>query len=103
MALLLPVVPTAGLKAAILGAAGISAGAGAGGGSLAGLTGAAKGMAAKTMLCAAVAGSAGSAGYVAVHEVQMHDARGDVPAAASHRSHRAAPRRRGWRAGRAGR
>ena len=39
MALLLPAVPTAGLKAAILGAAGISAsaGAGAGGGSLAGL------------------------------------------------------------------
>jgi RNA polymerase sigma factor (sigma-70 family) len=89
MALLLPAVPTAGLKAAILGAAGISASAsaGAGGGSLAGLTGAAKGMAAKTMLCAAVAGSAGSAGYVAVREVQMHDARGDVPAAASHRTH----------------
>ena len=77
---------------------------GAGGGSLAGLAGAAKGMAAKTMLCAAVAGSAGSAGYVAVHEVQMHDARGDVPAAASHRSHRARTRARRapWRAGRAG-
>ena len=90
MVLLLPVVPTAGLKAAVLGAAGIGAGvgAGAGGGSLAGL-GAAKGLAAKTMLCAAVAGGAGSAGFVAVHEVQMHDARGDVPAAASHRSHRA--------------
>jgi hypothetical protein len=90
MALLLPVVPTAGLKAAVLGAVGIgaSAGAGAGGGSLAGL-GAAKGLAAKTMLCAAVAGGAGSAGYVAVHEVQMHDARGDVPAVASRASHRA--------------
>jgi RNA polymerase sigma factor (sigma-70 family) len=90
MALLLPVVPTAGLKAAVLGAAGISAGAGAGagGGSLAGLTGAAKGATAKALLCAAVAGSAGSAGYVAVHEVQMHDARGDVPTAASHASHR---------------
>jgi RNA polymerase sigma factor (sigma-70 family) len=88
MAMLLPVVPTAGLKAAVLGAAGIGAGAGAGGGSLAGL-GAAKGLAAKTMLCAAVAGSAGSAGYVAVHEVQMHDARGDVPATASRASHRA--------------
>jgi RNA polymerase sigma factor (sigma-70 family) len=90
MALLAPVVPTAGLKAAILGAAGIGAGAsaGAGGGSLAGL-GAAKGLAAKTMLCAAVAGSAGSAGYVAVREVQMHDARGDVPGAAAHASHRA--------------
>jgi DNA-directed RNA polymerase specialized sigma24 family protein len=92
MVLLLPVVPTAGLKAAVLAAAGIGAGAGAGagagGGSLAGL-GAAKGLAAKTMLCAAVAGGAGSAGFVAVHEVQMHDARGDVPAAASHRTHRA--------------
>ena len=90
MAMLLPVVPTAGLKAAVLGAAGIGAGAGAGagGGSLAGL-GAAKGLAAKTMLCAAVAGSAGSAGYVAVHEVQMHDARGDVPATVSRASHRA--------------
>ena len=90
MALLLPVVPATGLKAAVLGAAGIGAGvgAGAGGGSLAGL-GAAKGLAAKTMLCAAVAGGAGSAGFVAVHEVQMHDARGDVLAAASHRSHRA--------------
>jgi RNA polymerase sigma factor (sigma-70 family) len=89
MALLPPVVPAAGLKAAVLGAAGIGAGAGAGagGGSLAGL-GAAKGLAAKTMLCAAVAGGAGSAGYVAVHEVQMHDARGDVPTAASHVSHR---------------
>jgi RNA polymerase sigma factor (sigma-70 family) len=91
MALLLPVIPTAGLKAAVLGATGIGAsagaGAGVGGGSLAGL-GAAKGLAAKTMLCAAVAGSAGSAGYVAVREVQMHDARGDVPAAASHASHR---------------
>ena len=69
------------------------AGAGAGGGSLAGLGGAAKGLAAKTMLCAAVAGSAGSAGYVAVREVQMHDARGDVPAAASHA--RTAPAGRG--------
>ena len=88
MAMLLPVVPTAGLKAAVLGAAGIGAGAGAGGGSLAGL-GAAKGLAAKTMLCAAVAGSAGSAGYVAVHEVQMHDARGDMPATVSRASHRA--------------
>ncbi|MGZ6709550.1 MAG: sigma-70 family RNA polymerase sigma factor, partial [Solirubrobacteraceae bacterium] len=92
MAMLLPVVPAAGLKAAVLGAAGIGAGAGAGagagGGSLAGL-GAAKGLAAKTMLCAAVAGSAGSAGYVAVREVQMHDARGDVPATVSRSSHRA--------------
>ena len=81
MAALLPVVPTVGLKAAILGAAGLSAG---GGSSLAGLGGAAKGVAAKTLLCAVVAGSAGSAGYVAVREVELHDARGPVPATASH-------------------
>jgi RNA polymerase sigma factor (sigma-70 family) len=87
MAALLPVVPTAGLKAAVLAAAGL--GAGAGGGSLAGLGGAAKGVAAKTLLCAAVAGSAGSAGYVAVHEMQLHDGRGLLHATASHTSHRA--------------
>ena len=69
MAVLLPVVPTAGLKAAVLARRG-PVRAGAGGGSLAGLGGAAKGVAAKTLLCAAVAGSAGSAGYVAVREVR---------------------------------
>jgi RNA polymerase sigma factor (sigma-70 family) len=86
MAALLPVVPAAGLKAAVLGAIGAGAGAG-GGGSLAGLGGAAKGVAAKTLVCAAVAGSAGSAGYVAVHEVQLHDGRGLGAAAATHRPH----------------
>jgi RNA polymerase sigma factor (sigma-70 family) len=86
MAALLPVVPTAGLKAAVLGAVGAGAG---GGGSLAGLGGAAKGVAAKTLVCAAVAGSAGSAGFVAVHEVQLHDGRGLAPATASHRPHAA--------------
>src|SRR6266508_4574570 len=75
MAALLPVVPTVGLKAAVLGAVGAGAGTG-GGGSLAGLGGAAKGVAAKTLLCAAVAGGAGSAGYVAVHEVELHDPNG---------------------------
>ena len=64
---------------------GLSAG---GGGSLAGLGGAAKGVAAKTLLCAAVAGSAGSAGYVAVREVELHDARGPVAATASDVSHK---------------
>jgi hypothetical protein len=73
MAALLPVVPAVGLKAAVLGAVGAGAG---GGGSLAGLGGAAKGVAAKTLLCAAVAGGAGSAGYVAVHEVELHDPNG---------------------------
>jgi RNA polymerase sigma factor (sigma-70 family) len=83
MAAVLPVVPAVGLKSAVLGAIGAGAGAG-GGGSLAGLGGAAKGVAAKTLVCAAVAGSAGSAGYVAVHEVQMHDARGFAAATSHH-------------------
>jgi RNA polymerase sigma factor (sigma-70 family) len=88
MAAVLPVVPAVGLKAAVLGAIG-AGGAGAsagGGGTLAGLGGAAKGVAAKTLMCAAVAGSAGSAGYVAVHEVQLHDGRG-LGASATHRPH----------------
>ena len=86
MAALLPVVPTVGLKAAVLGAVGAGAGTG-GGASLAGLGGAAKGVAAKTLLCAAVAGSAGSAGYVAVHEVDLHDGRGLAPATAARGTH----------------
>jgi len=86
MAALLPVVPAAGLKAAVLGAIGAGAGSAGGGGSVAGLAGAAKGAAAKTLVCAAVAGSAGSAGYVAVHEVQMRDGHG-FGAAATHRAH----------------
>jgi hypothetical protein len=56
------------VKAAVPGAVGAGAGAG---GPLAGLGGAAEGVAAKTLVCAAVAGSAGSAGYFAVHEVQI--------------------------------
>jgi RNA polymerase sigma factor (sigma-70 family) len=86
MAALLPVVPTVGLKAAVLGAVGAGAGTG-GGASLAGLGGAAKGVAAKTLLCAAVAGSAGSAGYVAVHEVDLHSGRGLAPATAARGTH----------------
>jgi RNA polymerase sigma factor (sigma-70 family) len=89
MAAVLPVVPALGLKSAVLGAIGAGAGAGAGGGgSLAGLGGAAKGVAAKTLVCAAVAGSAGSAGFVAVHEVQLHDGRGLGAAAATHHHHK---------------
>jgi RNA polymerase sigma factor (sigma-70 family) len=88
MALLLPVMPAAGLKAAVLAAAGV----GAGGSSLAGLGGAAKGVAAKTLMCAAVAGSAGSAGYVAVHEVQLYDGRGLHHATAAHAPHHARAR-----------
>jgi hypothetical protein len=44
-------------------------------------------VAAKTLMCAAVAGSAGSAGYVAVHEVQMRDGHRLGAAATAHRPH----------------
>jgi RNA polymerase sigma factor (sigma-70 family) len=79
LAAVLPIVPTAGLKGAVLASIldGGTAAAGGGGAAIAGL-GAAKGLAAKTMLCAAVAGSAGSAGYVAVHDI---DARLHAPPA----------------------
>jgi RNA polymerase sigma factor (sigma-70 family) len=91
MAALLPVVPTLGLKTAVLSAVGVSAGGASGGASLAGLSGAAKGVAAKTLLCAAVAGSAGSAGYVTVREVELHGGHFRAPAAAAtHVRHRAA-------------
>jgi RNA polymerase sigma factor (sigma-70 family) len=91
MAALLPVVPTVGLKAAVLSAVGVSAGSAGGGASLAGLGGAAKGVAAKTLMCAAVAGSAGSAGYVTVREVELHGGHFRAPtAAATHVHHRAA-------------
>jgi RNA polymerase sigma factor (sigma-70 family) len=87
MAALLPVVPTIGLKAAVLSAVGVSAGGAGGGASLAGLGGAAKGVAAKTLLCAAVAGSAGSAGYVTVREVELHGGHFRPPTAATSQVH----------------
>jgi RNA polymerase sigma factor (sigma-70 family) len=91
MAALLPVIPTVGLKAAVLSAVGVSAGGAGGGASLAGLGGAAKGVAAKTLLCAAVAGSAGSAGYVTVREVELHGGHFRAPTTATtHTHHRAA-------------
>jgi RNA polymerase sigma factor (sigma-70 family) len=92
MAALLPVVPTVGLKAAVLSAVGVSAGSVGSGASLAGgLGGAAKGVAAKALLCAAVAGSAGSAGYVTVREVELHGGHFRPPTAtATHAHHRAA-------------
>jgi RNA polymerase sigma factor (sigma-70 family) len=91
MAALLPVIPTIGLKAAVLSAVGVSAGGAGGGASLAGLGGAAKGVAAKTLMCAAVAGSAGSAGYVTVREVELHGGHFRPPTAtATHAHHRAA-------------
>jgi RNA polymerase sigma factor (sigma-70 family) len=98
LAAVLPIVPTAGLKGAVLASVldGGTAAAGGGGAAIAGL-GAAKGLAAKTMLCAAVAGSAGSAGYVAVHDI---DARLHTPPAhaqlsnGAHARHHAKPARR---------
>jgi RNA polymerase sigma factor (sigma-70 family) len=74
MAAMLPIAPTAGLKAAVTtSVVGGGAAAGVSGGAAVAGLGAAKGLAAKGLLCAVVAGSAGSAGYVAVHDL---DARG---------------------------
>jgi RNA polymerase sigma factor (sigma-70 family) len=69
LAVALPVVPAAGLKAAILasavGGSGIAVGAGAAGGGMA-----LKGVAAKVLVVTAVAGSAGTGGYVAVEHLE---------------------------------
>jgi RNA polymerase sigma factor (sigma-70 family) len=67
LAAALPIVPGAALKATVLGSI-----LGGGGGLAAGAAGlgAAQGLAAKTLLCAVVAGGAGSAGYVTVHELE---------------------------------
>jgi RNA polymerase sigma factor (sigma-70 family) len=96
MAAALPIVPTAGLKATVLASVldSGSAAAGGGGAALAGL-GAAKGLAAKTMLCAAVAGSAGSAGYVAVHDLdgRLHTPPARAQAANHPKARQAKPKR----------
>jgi RNA polymerase sigma factor (sigma-70 family) len=77
LAIALPVVPAAGLKAAVLGSAlggaGVAAATGAGAatsaaGGLAGLG--VNGIAAQVLVVVAVAGGAGATGYVAVHEIQ---------------------------------
>jgi RNA polymerase sigma factor (sigma-70 family) len=70
LAAVLPIAPAAGLKAAVLSSVlgGGGAAAAGGGAAVTGL-GAVKGVAAKTMICAAIAGSAGSAGYVAVRDI----------------------------------
>jgi Sigma-70, region 4 len=77
LAVALPVVPGAGLKAAILastlGGSGVAVGAGAATGGLA-----LKGVGAKVLAIAAVAGTAGTGGYVAVEHLQDH--RGKAPA-----------------------
>jgi RNA polymerase sigma factor (sigma-70 family) len=92
MAAVLPIAPSAGLKGAVLSATlgGGAAATGAGGGGAAIGLGAAKGLAAKTMLCAAVAGSAGSAGYVAVKDLDAHRPAVPKHAAVTHsRAHHA--------------
>jgi RNA polymerase sigma factor (sigma-70 family) len=69
LAVALPVVPAAGLKAAVLasavGGSGVAVGAGAATGGLA-----LKGVATKVLAVVAVAGTAGGGGYVAVEELQ---------------------------------
>jgi RNA polymerase sigma factor (sigma-70 family) len=92
LAIVLPVAPAAGLKAAVLGSAlggsGAAAAAGAGAGAATsvagGLTGlGANGIAAKILVITAVAGGAGATGYVAIDELQQRRA---VPAAHEQRA-----------------
>jgi RNA polymerase sigma factor (sigma-70 family) len=76
LAIALPVVPGAGLKAAVLasavGGSGVAVGAGAATGGLA-----LKSVAAKVLITALVAGGAGTGGYVAVEQLQQD--RGKAP------------------------
>jgi RNA polymerase sigma factor (sigma-70 family) len=85
MALILPVVPAAALKASVLGG-----GSAAAAGSL--LFGA-KGAATKLLAIAAVTGTAGGGGYVAVHELRDREGAATPPAAraAERPANRAAP------------
>jgi RNA polymerase sigma factor (sigma-70 family) len=86
MGALLPIAPTAGFKAAVLSSvlgSGAAASGVGGGAAVAGL-GAAKGLAAKSMLCAAIAGGAGSAGYMAVHRIDAHRAPAPKQAQVTH-------------------
>ena len=84
LAVALPVVPAAGLKAAVLssvlGGSGAAVGAGAATSGLAGFG--AKGIAAKVLAVVAIAGGAGTGGYVAVEQLQKDD--GAPPARADH-------------------
>jgi RNA polymerase sigma factor (sigma-70 family) len=72
LAIALPVAPGAGLKAAVLasavGGSGVAIGAGAASSGMAGLG--AKGIAAKVLVTVAVAGGAGTGGYVTVEHIQ---------------------------------
>jgi RNA polymerase sigma factor (sigma-70 family) len=91
LAAALPIAPTAGLKAAVLTSVLGGGGAAAAGGGSAAVTGlgAAKGIAAKTMLCAAIAGSAGSAGYVAVRDIDSRLHTPPMQAQTAHKQHKA--------------
>jgi RNA polymerase sigma factor (sigma-70 family) len=91
MLVLLPVVPTAGMKSSVLAATGAASGAGAiAGGSAAGTFAGlgAKGLATKLAVSAAVAATAGGGGYVAVHKIEH---RGSGAPAAHQRATPATP------------
>jgi RNA polymerase sigma factor (sigma-70 family) len=71
LAIALPVVPGAGLKAAVLASAVGGSGVAIGAGASSGVVGlGAKGIAAKVLVAVAVAGGAGTGGYVAVEHIQ---------------------------------
>ena len=90
LAVALPVVPGAGLKAAILastlGGSSVAVGAGAATGGLA-----AKGIVAKVLAVAAVAGTAGTGGYVAVENIEKGHATPPARAQQATRPARATP------------
>ena len=93
LAIALPVVPGAGLKAAVLasvlGGSGAAVGTGAATGGLAGLG--LKGIAAKVLVVTTVAGSAGTGGYVAVEHLEKGHATPPAREAQATRPVRATP------------
>ena len=94
LAVALPVVPAAGLKATVLAAAvgggGVAAGAGAGLGAAGGGM-ALKGVAAKVLVAAVVAGGAGTSGYVAVEHIEKDHRGPPAREAQAERTVRATP------------
>jgi RNA polymerase sigma factor (sigma-70 family) len=93
LAIVLPVAPAAGLKAAVLGTAaagsGVAAVAGTGAATSAGLAGSGTaGIAAKVLVVAAVVGGGGATGYMAVEELRPQH---DTPAARVQRAPPAVP------------
>lgn len=92
MALLLPVVPAAGLKKSVLAGAGVSAsGAGAGAGSGAGIgVAGAKLAALKSVVAIAVAGAGAAGGAVVVQQIESHSGTSRHGAGAASHRHEAA-------------